>query len=64
MPCYRDLGPFEVVDINTIEVLVGRVKRPNSQDWFIIERDGIFARIQLADDDELEREASRALRET
>ncbi|KDQ10438.1 hypothetical protein BOTBODRAFT_115678, partial [Botryobasidium botryosum FD-172 SS1] len=63
-PSYRNTGPLEVVDLEAIEALVGRVKRPNSQDWFIIKRKGIFARIQLADDDELERKASRALQGT
>jgi len=62
-PCYRNVGPFEVVDIEVIQALVGRVKWPNSRNWFIIQRDRIFSRIQLADDDGLEWVAWRALRE-
>ncbi|KDQ10973.1 hypothetical protein BOTBODRAFT_177668 [Botryobasidium botryosum FD-172 SS1] len=61
-PHYRKLCPFEVVDVHYIEALVGRVKRQGTSDWYIVEREGIFARIQLADHSELDMEASRGLR--
>ncbi|KAF8868691.1 hypothetical protein BD779DRAFT_1459489, partial [Infundibulicybe gibba] len=40
MPSYKDLGPIEVVDVPTIQCVVGRVKDRGV--WTIIERDAII----------------------
>lgn len=61
-PYHREVGPIEIIDVSFVEKLIGRF-RDQDKDWAIIEREGEFARIILADDEELEQEASAALLE-
>ncbi|KDQ11952.1 hypothetical protein BOTBODRAFT_113755, partial [Botryobasidium botryosum FD-172 SS1] len=58
---YITVGPYAIVDVSYIEALVGRVKDPQGNSWAIIKREGLFSRIKLANDDELELEASATL---
>jgi hypothetical protein len=50
IPCYRQHEALEVVDIRTIEGLVGRVHDRHRNFWALIEREGEFWRLQFADD--------------
>jgi len=38
MPYYSDQGRYEVVDITTVQCLIGRIRRGNK--WGIIDRSG------------------------
>jgi hypothetical protein len=44
MHYYRDEGALQVVDISTVQCLVGRIKTTNGRDWAIIDRSGSLAR--------------------
>ncbi|KAJ6462061.1 hypothetical protein DFH09DRAFT_1494478 [Mycena vulgaris] len=44
MHYYRKDGPVEVVDISSIQCLVGRVKTTDGKNWVIIDRSGSLAR--------------------
>ncbi|KAF8868361.1 hypothetical protein BD779DRAFT_1452035, partial [Infundibulicybe gibba] len=46
MPSYTGLGPIEVVDVLTIQCVVGRVK--DNRTWTIIERDAIIQTFNAA----------------
>lgn len=50
LPCYRQHEALEVVDIKTIEGLVGRVHDRHRNFWALIEREGEFRRLQFSDD--------------
>lgn len=50
LPCYRQFGALEVVDIKTIEGLVGRVHDRHRSFWVLIEREGEFRRLSSTDD--------------
>lgn len=48
---YSRVGALDVIDITTVQSLVGRVKDTNG-DWAIIDRSGVLARAQwLGEDD-------------
>ncbi|KAG5640187.1 hypothetical protein DXG03_000672 [Asterophora parasitica] len=52
---YTTTGSFDVVDITSIQALVGRVRSmENNRQWVIIDRSGTLARAVFADDDESE----------
>ena len=61
-PYYNTLSPLEIIDVSYIEMLIGRVEDGKGS-WALIEREGEYARLQLADDDEIEMEARTALTE-
>lgn len=44
MHYYRKDGPVEVVDISSIQCLVGRVQTTDKKNWVIIDRSGNLAR--------------------
>lgn len=61
---FKHLGPLQAVDVDFVEGVVGRVRNPEARnEWAIIEREGIYRRIRLADEERQEREAATALAE-
>jgi hypothetical protein len=42
---YQEMGPLEVVDINTIQCVVGRIQ--DRKRWAIVDRSGFLAQLQL-----------------
>lgn len=52
LPCYRQHTALEVVDINTIEGLVGRVHDRHRNFWALVEREGEFCRLDFSVDQE------------
>ncbi|KAJ7841816.1 hypothetical protein B0H14DRAFT_3457258 [Mycena olivaceomarginata] len=46
---YSRAGAFDIIDITTVQALVGRVKDV-SNSWAIIDRSGVLARAQWAND--------------
>ncbi|KAG5644031.1 hypothetical protein DXG03_009246 [Asterophora parasitica] len=50
---YTTTGGFDVVDITSVQALVGRVQSlENTRQWVIIDRSGTLARAVFADDDD------------
>ncbi|KAG8957611.1 hypothetical protein FRC03_009977 [Tulasnella sp. 419] len=58
---FNATSAMEVIDVSCIEGSVGRVRNARIGGWCVIEREGIYRRLDLADDDELEWEADVAL---
>lgn len=59
---YKTLGALQVVDVMYIEGLVGRVRTmPGGVEWAIVEREGLFRRLRLVDDEAMNEEAATAL---
>ncbi|KAJ7710910.1 hypothetical protein B0H17DRAFT_914593, partial [Mycena rosella] len=44
MHYYREEGPLEVVDITSVQCLVGRLRTTTKKDWVIADRSGSLAR--------------------
>ncbi|KAJ7637883.1 hypothetical protein DFH06DRAFT_1002012 [Mycena polygramma] len=51
MHYYREEGPLQVIDINSVQCLVGRIKTLNKKIWAIIDRSGSLARPYWDPDD-------------
>lgn len=49
IPFYRDEGHVEVVDLNTIQCVVGRVRDAQRDCWGIIDRSGPLAEATFTD---------------
>ena len=48
IPYYKEHGPIEVVDLNLVQCLVGRVW--DRGEWGIIDRSGVMAYTLITDD--------------
>lgn len=56
----RNPGELCMIDAELIEGVIGRVYDPERRRWVAVERDGLFRRIRVIDEEEVEREAMMA----